>query len=160
MPGTGPRRFEPWPWLLIGLLSAMIGSSLSLFAIASANRDGLVGDAWETGLAYNANVAARRAAEEQGLGIDLESAATPDGARVAVHLEGAPADRVTVERIRPAEAGWDRSFALRDEAGAWRGEVPLPRPGRWRLRVRADFGSAWLQREIDLWHVPGAGARR
>lgn len=160
MTDPGPRRFEPWPWLLAGLLAAMIGSSLCLFAIASSHPDGLVGDAWEAGLAYNAEIAAQRAAEEQGIDIDLESVPTAEGAQVAVRLEGAPADRVVVERIRPAETGWDRSYLLHADSGTWRGDVPLPRPGRWRLRVRADFGSTWLQREIDLWRGPAAGARR
>ncbi|HVP30611.1 MAG TPA: hypothetical protein VMW35_15765 [Myxococcota bacterium] len=36
------RQREPWPWILVGLLSAMIGSSLLLLWIAIAHPDPLV----------------------------------------------------------------------------------------------------------------------
>ena len=34
-----PRRFEPWPWILIGMLGAMIATSLGFLAIASTHPD-------------------------------------------------------------------------------------------------------------------------
>jgi hypothetical protein len=37
-----PRRFEPWPWLVTGLLVSMIGASLTFLAIAIQNPDPVV----------------------------------------------------------------------------------------------------------------------
>ena len=155
-----PRRFEPWPWALAGMLALMIASSLSLWAIATANPDGVVGDAWEAGLVYNEIIAARRAADALGVELAIESAATRDGARITVRVEDALADAVVVERIRPAESGYDQEFALKIDSGTWRGVVPLPLPGRWRFRVRADLVEGSLQREIDYWHTLAGRADR
>jgi hypothetical protein len=33
------RRFEPWPWILAGMLGAMIATSLGFLAIASTHPD-------------------------------------------------------------------------------------------------------------------------
>jgi hypothetical protein len=34
-----PRRFEPWPWVLSGMLGAMIATSLGFLAIALTHPD-------------------------------------------------------------------------------------------------------------------------
>ena len=38
----GPRRFEPWPWGIAGLLAAMIGVCLIFLGIAIRNPDPVV----------------------------------------------------------------------------------------------------------------------
>ena len=37
--GTRERRFEPWPWVVIGLLGFMISGSLTFYSIAANNPD-------------------------------------------------------------------------------------------------------------------------
>ncbi len=148
-PGRTRRRFEPWPWVLALLLAAMISVSLSLWAIASANRDGVVGDAWEAGLRFNDELAARSAAEALGLALEVDLSQTSSGVRVHASLGGAEPESVSVERIRPAESGYDRSWALERSGAGWEREIPLPRAGRWRLRVHAEVEGARVERIID-----------
>ncbi len=159
--GSSQNGFEPWPWALAALLAVMIGCSLSLWVIASSYPDGLVGDAWEAGLTYNDDLAARLDARALGMSLEASSTATAGGAGVAVVLMGSAAETVTVARIRPAESGYDETFELElDKAGVWRGEVPLPRAGRWQLEVRARLASgAKLERTLKHWHHPTGSHR-
>lgn len=160
------RRFEPWPWLLTGLLAAMIASSLCLLSIASAHPDGLVvADAWTAGLAYNDAVAAERAAEDAGLELDVATRETGTGVRVEARIAapgeptnagaGPDALQVSVRRLRPAESGYDADFALAPGSGGFSADVPLPLAGRWRLVVTAERGDALLRRQVDLWRAGG-----
>ena len=150
---SGNERFEPWPWVLALMVVTMMGISISLWVVAASNPDALVGDAWETGLAFNDEFASRQAAAAQGATLEASSVATREGARVRAQISGASPQRVTVERIRPAEAGWDSEIPLRLLDGAWTADVALPQPGRWRFRVRADFAETHLERVIDVWHA-------
>lgn len=151
------RRFEPWPWMIAALLAAMIGSSLLLWSVASAHRDGLVAqDAWQAGLDYNAGIAAREAARALGIALDVETRPLADGVRVEVRLvdpeRRARVHDLRVERLRPAESGLDAGFALLREGDRYVGDVPLPRRGRWRLAVVAELETGPLRTEIDHWH--------
>ena len=153
-PTREPARFEPWPWILIGLLIAMISTSLTLLRIATAHPDGVVGDAWEAGLAFNDELAARQSAVARGVSLSAEAVASTGGAQLVVRIDGTEADAVRVERIRPAESGLDEMIPLRLEDGAWRADVALPAPGRWLLRVEADLDEGRLTRRIGYWHAP------
>ena len=155
------RPIEPWPWALAGLLVAMIGSSLLLWSIAASNPDGLVAeDAWQAGLQYNAQVAAARAASDLGVTFAIETVGLADGVRVAVRLEDATeaghVGGVWVDRIRPAETGFDQRFDLAADGAGWAGDVPLPLQGRWKLVVTADLDAGPLRHEILHWRAPGA----
>jgi len=51
MPDT--RRIEPWPWIVVSLLVAMISGSLAFFAIAVRHPDPpVVEDGYRAGLEY------------------------------------------------------------------------------------------------------------
>jgi nitrogen fixation protein FixH len=114
-----------------------------------------VEDAYRTGLGLNQELRARREAEARGLTLSLS--ARPEGGAWSVEVElrdGAgrriPAQRVVVRRERPAEGGFDADFALEDGGAGWRGRVPLPLPGRWRLVATADLEGASLRRVFEL----------
>jgi hypothetical protein len=51
--GGTARRFEPWPWLVVLLLAAMITSSLGFYWVAATHPDPpVVEDAYRAGLDY------------------------------------------------------------------------------------------------------------
>jgi hypothetical protein len=50
MPGGKTRRFEPWPFLLAGLLVGMMGISVGFYVIASQHPDPVVSSAPRPGV--------------------------------------------------------------------------------------------------------------
>lgn len=148
---------EPWPLAVAGLLLAMIGSALAFWGIAASNPVTLVAkDPFAAGLAYNDRVAERRRAEALGLELALETAPAEGGVavRVRVTREGAAAagvERVRLRRERPTQGGLDAELPLEPAgAGVFRGRVPLPRPGAWRLVVVATVEGTELRRAFPL----------
>jgi nitrogen fixation protein FixH len=121
--------------------------------IAAQNRDPLVvDDAWLASERYNAALASLREGAPLGEALVLGVTENATGVRVRVALrDGAGPGRVaevSVRRVRPAEGGFDASFPLELRGGGFEGEVPLPRPGRWRLEVRADVEGRAVQRTL------------
>lgn len=152
MPPESPTPrglFEPWPWIVAGLLLSTIGVSLSFAYVAISHRDALVvEDAYASGLEHNRRARARQRADGAGWRFDFRAEPTPGGVRIAVSAldaAGAPLDpeRLIVRRVRPSEGGYDRDFPV-PAAGAL--ELPLPRPGRWHLIARAERDGAVLER--------------
>lgn len=153
----GRRRVEPWPLAVAGLLLAMIASALAFWAVAAAHPVTLVAeDPFQAGLAYNDRVAERRRAEALGLVLALDTAPAEGGVavRVRVTRDGGPAgavERVVVRRERPTEGGLDAAFPLEaGPDGVFRGRVPVPRPGRWRLVATATVEGVELRRAFAL----------
>ena len=158
MAAESPWRFEPWPWLLAALRLAMMGSSLLLWSIAAAHPDGLVtDDAWRDGLSYNEQVAAIASARAQGVGLGIETRPRPDGIEItASPSTPGPVDtirRVSVQRVRPAESGFDEVFELAANGDGWSGVVPLPLVGRWRFVVTAELEAGRQRYELERWHA-------
>lgn len=153
-PNPKPRRFEPWPWILVGLLGLMISGSLTFFAIASANPDPLVvEDVWEAGLRYNATLADRERARELGVVLELEAARGPDGVAVRVRLtpSNTTAQSVRIRRERPSQGGFDADFPLTWDGEQWSGQVPIPLQGRWHLTATANVDDAPLKARTSWW---------
>lgn len=154
------RRFEPWPWALAGLLLAMIAGSLAFYAVARAHPDPLVvDDAYGEGLRLNDELHALERGAARHLELFVEARPTAAGTALALALrgpDGRPArpDRVRVRRERPAQGGFDEDFALAPADGRWRGEIPLPLPGRWLLVARAELGDAAVERRVEVERAP------
>jgi nitrogen fixation protein FixH len=150
------RSIEPWPLILAGGLLLMMAISLSFYAIARTHPDAvLVQDAYEAGLRYNALLAERRAAAALGVDLELAVARGDTGIDVRVVVRdrnGArvAADAVVVRRERPAEGGLDADFRLTPDGDDFAGEVPLPRPGRWRLVVTATVEGTAVRESFAL----------
>lgn len=148
------RRFEPWPFILAGLLVAMMTGSVSFYVIAAHHPDPvIVDDAFAASERYNQALEAARASDALGLELGLGVTETAAGVRLRVEPRGAggrPVGAVSVRRVRPAEGGLDALFPLRAAQGAFEGEVPLPRPGRWRLEVSADVDGRAVREVLEL----------
>jgi nitrogen fixation protein FixH len=150
------RRREPWPVALAAGLCFMIGASLGFWRLASAHPDALVvDDAYAAGRAFSERVRAARRTEALGWRIALD--ATPGGGGAAVRVRvtdsserPVAAERVTLRRERPAEGGLDADLALTAGPDGWRGEIGLPRPGRWLLVVRAELAGEAVERSFAL----------
>jgi len=155
-----PKGPGPWPWIVIGLLAAMVTSSLLFLRIAVANPDALVvRDVRAAGRAYHEDVRAERRAESLGWQVELHATMGSDGADVRVQVRdaaGVPleAQRVSVRRVRPAEGGLDETLELLRSGDTWSGRVELPREGRWHLHVRVEAGDETVERAFALQAVP------
>jgi nitrogen fixation protein FixH len=152
------RRVEPWPWAIALSLAAMIGICLAFYAVAVVHPDSeVVGDAYAVGLRLNEELAARRESSSLGLDLRLVAREAPGAVDVRVEVLGAAtatAGNVVVRRVRPAEGGLDADFALEPDGAAFRGRVPLPRAGRWRLVARAEVAGRRIERGFALWSGP------
>jgi nitrogen fixation protein FixH len=150
------KRFEPWPVALACMLAFMIAVSLGFYAVAAHNIDAeVVEDSYTAGLRYNDELAARRRVTERGVRIAFEATPTADGVAVEVRLvdaAGKPlrADAAALRRERPTQGGFDGDFALARAGEGWRGDVPLPLPGRWRLVTTLVVDGDPVQHRVDL----------
>lgn len=153
------RRVEPWPIGLVLLLLSMMTISVGFYGVAARHPDALVvDDAYEAGLRYNAELRERRLADALGVDLALRAEPAPGGVHLRVELMGPEggavrAERVVVRRLRPAEGGYDADFELARSGDVFTGELPLPRPGRWHLRVTARVEGHDVERTFRL----GAG---
>jgi nitrogen fixation protein FixH len=149
-------RGYAWPIGVVAALGFMIASSLLLLVIAAAHPDPLVvDDEWRAEDALHETLRAERIAHQQGLQLLLHGEQRPGGVQLDASLVAAGGEpssgaHVVVTRERPAEDGLDARFELAPHASRFDGWIPLPRPGRWRLRVRAELGAAALERVLVL----------
>lgn len=155
------RRIEPWPVALVCMLAGMIGVSLAFYAVAASHVDAeVVDDSYAAGLRYNAELAAQRRMVERGAQVHFASTPTDDGVAVEARLldaGGRPiaADSVVLRRERPTQGGFDRDFALEPlPGGAWKGDVPLPLPGRWSLVTTFRVDGDPVRHRVDLRRDP------
>ena len=154
--GAEARRFEPWPFALIGALAFMIAVSLAFLRVAIGNPDPLVvKDAYAAEPAMAEAMRAQSRAEALGWRLAESTRAEAEGVFVQAALRDAngdllDAERVVVRRERPAEGGLDLESVLLREGDAYVGHVALPRAGRWQLIVRAERAGALVEERLAL----------
>jgi len=150
------KRHEPWPWAIAGSLLAMaVVLACFLWTAVSHPDPVLVDDTYAAGQRYNEELRAADRATALGWHLDVRAARTPLGARIAMHLVDAEgralgADHASLRRERPAQGGFDQTFALKSEGDGFAADVPLPLPGRWWLEARVEHNGAALVRRIAL----------
>ncbi len=154
--GARARRVEPWPVALAGALAFMIATSLSFLFVSLRHPDPVVAaDTYAAEPALAHDLRARERAVALGFALEVATQAVAGGIEVDAALRDATggevgADRVLARRERPAEGGLDAEVPLVRAGGRYRGVVPLPRSGRWRLTVRAERDGVVVERSLAL----------
>jgi len=149
-------RYEPWPWAIAGSLLAMAVVLACFLWTAISHPDPiLVDDTYTAGQRYNEELKAVDRAVALGWQLDVRTAPTPLGARVAMRLVDAQghalrADQASLRRERPAQGGFDQTVALKSGADGFTAEVPLPLPGHWWLEARIEHEGSALVRRIAV----------
>lgn len=156
MPTRPRRRLEPWPFVLMAMLAAMIGAGTAFYRIADHHRDAVIADAYQASLHYNEVVRAAERARALGWRLELDTELHADGARAIATLRDAKgaalsAERMTLRRERPAEGGYDQEFALVRSGEGYAGQIALPRHGRWQLVASAEREGERIERRVALW---------
>lgn len=154
--GARARRVEPWPVALAGALAFMIATSLSFLFVSLRHPDPVVAaDTYAAEPLLAHDLRARERAVALGFALEVATRAVAGGVEVDAALLDATggavvADRVLARRERPAEGGLDAEVALVRAGDRYRGVVPLPRSGRWRLSVRAEREGVVVERSLAL----------
>ena len=150
------RRREPWPIAIGGLLAGMGLVLSTLLWLSIRHADALVvEDAFAAGLRINDEIAARARTEALGWRLDLAATPVAEGVHLRVRLlddlgRALRAESVVVRRERPAEGGLDAERVLQASGDGFEGVLELPRPGRWRLGVRALHEGETVRAEYSL----------
>lgn len=150
------RRWEPWPFAIAGALLAMAGVLACFLGVAISHPDPvLVKDAYAASGRYDAALRAAQRASALGLRLELAAEPAPGGARVAARLldaDGQPlaAERVSLQRERPAQGGFDAAFEATPGVDGWTAFVALPLAGRWIVEARAERGGETVVQRLDV----------
>jgi len=141
---TESRRFNPWPYAIIGVFVVFIAGTAGLIVMATSNRMELVSaDYYEQEVRYQHQM--ESAKRTQALG-GKASVALDAGRRqivIAVPAEhvGKLADG-SVQLYRPSAAGLDRRLGLELNAeGRQLVEVSTMPRGLWKVRVQWKVGA-------------------
>lgn len=148
-----------WPIAMAALLLASVAFNVVFIVVASRDASFAVErDYYRKALAWDATMAQDRRNAALGWRLDAGLAGEAGGARVGVRLadrEGRPLSGAVVhlEAFHNARAGEVLSMPLAPRAaGEYEGVLPGARPGRWELRLRAEYRdetfTALLTREL------------
>jgi nitrogen fixation protein FixH len=130
--------------ILVGCFAVVVAVNALMVWYALTSWTGLVSDsAYEDGLAYDQMLAEGKA--EAALGWKAAIAYDNSG-RLTVQLtdrQGRPLGgfRLVAQFLRPTSEGHDRSLRLTEVSpGSYAGELALPLPGQWDVRVTVSDG--------------------
>jgi nitrogen fixation protein FixH len=131
----------------------MAGVLASFLGVAISHPDPLlVKDAYAASGRYDGALRAAQRAAALGLHLELTAQPAPGGARVAARLldadgQALAAERVSLQRERAAQGGYDAVFEATPGADGWTAFVALPLAGRWIVEARAEHaGETVVQR--------------
>lgn len=147
-----PWYREPWPWILIGLVSSAVIASVVSGWIAVQNADTLVvKDYYKQGLAVNRVIAL----DERARALGLSGALRVEGGGVVLNLTARQPDaslkRLHLHIVHPTLEDRDQEVVL-DAApdGVFRGILHPLSPGRWRFLVDDEAHTWRLTRDATL----------
>lgn len=138
-----------YPYIFVGCFVIVVGVNAALAYFATSTFTGLETEgAYQKGLAYNDNLAAAKAQQEQGWTADTK--VTPgaigiDGVQVDIAVsyrdrDGKPLEGLEVKAnlIRPTAKGYDHPEMLKPLGnGTYGGTYKLPVKGVWDMDVAA-----------------------
>ena len=133
-PGSVKARFEPWPWLVAGVLIAFVAVEIGLVTLAGRNFEGPDDPTYyKMGLAYDQQMAHRREGwRVEGLLPEHLMPGVPVRLQARV-VDGSGQDvagRLGAHNGRPATKTQDQQVAL---PGTW-----TPGPGWWNIAYELD----------------------
>ena len=144
---------DKWlPWMIASVFVVLAIVLFDFVHIAFATFNGTVTDkAYERGLAYDAEIAARAAQLRSGLQPDMKLKPL-GGKRVRVQLSVSSARgepmlpaQAEVRFVRPAQAGLDRTVTLKATDSILAGDVALPAAGVWDVVATMRAGGVMLE---------------
>ena len=139
---------------VLGFFGVVIGVNTVMITLAIATMPGLENDkAYQAGLAYNAEIAAARAAAARHWTVVSHVSRAAEG-RAAVSVEARDAGgaainglAVSVRLLRPTDQRGDRAMELRERApGIYQGEAADVAAGVWEVEIDASRVSERLFR--------------
>ncbi|MDR2174077.1 MAG: FixH family protein [Burkholderiales bacterium] len=138
-----PWYREPWPWVVIGMLSFIVVASFVTLGIAIWSYDGLVAeDYYKKGLTINRVLV--REERSAALGLSASLIASPDDEMAQVVLQSSVA-AFTPPQVLHLRAEHSRSPGQDLEAklipvedGVYSGHFAAPTEGRWEIVLEGD----------------------
>jgi nitrogen fixation protein FixH len=151
--GISHHPIDKWlPWMIVAVF-IVLAIVLGWFVrTAFVSFNGVVTThAYEQGLAYNEEIAARQVQRQSGLTPLVNLTPLGDN-RVRIVLQVktaaykiAAVSSATAKIIRPTRAGLDQTLVLRARASAYEAEIQLPARGVWDVVVTATVAGVRLQ---------------
>lgn len=140
---TKPRRFNPWPYAVIGVFVVFILATVGLIVLASSNRMELVAsDYYEQELRYQRQM--EKISRTRALGSKASIALDAGRKQIVIAV---PAEHVSqladgsIQLYRPSAAGLDRRVNLElTPEGRQLVDVSAMPHGLWKVRVQWKFG--------------------
>ena len=127
---------EKLVWMVVGLPASAIVAGIVTIIIATQTSDGLVADDYyKQGLAINQTIARDEAARKLGLVAVIELGDGKVRARLDSRVAAELPDRMLMTLLHPTRAGEDQEVTLTRQGDMYTGEVKIPRPGRWQVRL-------------------------
>jgi len=142
-----PARRALWiPAIFVGFMLVVIAVNATMIYFAEHTFSGLDTDSYyQEGVQYNSVL--KEAAASTALGWTAKADIQPNGDSRRLHLwitdkRGLPVTglKVSVHIVRPVSTAYDQLVQLHPsetEQGVYVGEVKLPGPGSWELRISA-----------------------
>ncbi|MCB1889057.1 MAG: FixH family protein [Rhodocyclaceae bacterium] len=122
--------------MVVGLPASAIVAGIVTIIIATQTSDGLVADDYyKQGLAINQTIARDEAARKLGLVAVIELGDGKVRARLDSRVAAELPDRMLMTLLHPTRAGEDQEVTLTRQGDMYTGEVKIPRPGRWQVRL-------------------------
>ena len=141
-----PWYREPWPWLVMAPVAAVVVAGIATTAIAVTTFDGVVADDYyKQGLGINRTL--EREARAQALGIEARFVLNEerDAVRVTVAAKAALPETLTLRLTHPTLRGEDQAVTLRSIG-----------PSMYEARLRKLRHATWnvsLEEEAGGWRV-------
>lgn len=154
-----PWYREPWPWIILGILSLGWVSGLSILTIGLSNPPEIVsGDYQQLGRALVDTHERTQRARDLGLSGGLRLQGGEVLLELVAHAPSSLPETVLVQFLHPASSDGDSTALLRRDAeGVYRGELATSPHGRANVRVLDIEQTWWLAGRLSV-ESPGAVA--